>query len=151
MRLSLYRDFSERNHILKTKVRCHIVWLSEQNFIDCTNYCPKHKHSISFWVITGSQIKWMGRKTQLLGMLLVSVSWVISGVRVRGNLVVSVLDYQSWGSGFKSRSGRNLDRDFCSICTPSELSYGEYTDRTLSVGRWDSEGGDWPPALICRG
>jgi len=27
----------------------------------------------------------------------------------------------------------------------------EYTDCTLSVGGWDSEGEDWPPTLICRG
>jgi len=33
----------------------------------------------------------------------------------------------------------------------SQLSYDEYTDCTLSVGRWDSEGEDWPPALICHG
>jgi len=34
---------------------------------------------------------------------------------------------------------------------PSQLSYDEYTDCTLSVGRTDGEGEDWPPALICRG
>ena len=33
----------------------------------------------------------------------------------------------------------------------SQLSYDEYTDRTLSVWRWDGEGENWPPALICRG
>ena len=34
---------------------------------------------------------------------------------------------------------------------PSQLSYDEYTDRTLSVGRWGGEGKDWPTALICLG
>jgi len=34
---------------------------------------------------------------------------------------------------------------------PGQLSYDEYTDRTLSVGRRDGEGEDWPPALICCG
>ena len=33
----------------------------------------------------------------------------------------------------------------------SQLSYDEYTDLKLAVGRWDGEGEDWPPALICRG
>jgi len=32
-----------------------------------------------------------------------------------------------------------LDQDFRSICAPSQLSYDEYTDRPLSVGRWDGE------------
>ena len=34
---------------------------------------------------------------------------------------------------------------------PSQLIYDEYTDCTLSVGRWDEEGDDRPPAIICRG
>ena len=34
---------------------------------------------------------------------------------------------------------------------PSQLSYDEYTDHTLSVGRRDGEGEDWPPALIGHG
>jgi len=35
---------------------------------------------------------------------------------------------------------------------PSQFSFYEYTDRTLSVGRWyDGEREDWPPALMCRG
>ena len=56
-----------------------------------------------------------------------------------------------WGSN--PGHGRNLVRDFCSTCAPSQLSYDEYTDCTLSasVGRWDGEGEDWPPALICWG
>ena len=33
----------------------------------------------------------------------------------------------------------------------TELSYDEYTDNALSVGKWYGEGEDWPPALICRG
>jgi len=33
---------------------------------------------------------------------------------------------------------------------PNQLGYDD-TDRTLSVGRWDGKGEDWPPALICRG
>ena len=32
---------------------------------------------------------------------------------------------------------------------PSQLSYDEYTDRTLSVGRRDGEGEEWLPTLIC--
>jgi len=32
----------------------------------------------------------------------------------------------------------------------SQLSYDEYPDRSVSVGRWDGEGGDSPPALICQ-
>ena len=31
----------------------------------------------------------------------------------------------------------------------SQLSYDEHTDTTLSVERWDCEGEDWPPTLIC--
>jgi len=34
---------------------------------------------------------------------------------------------------------------------PSQLSYNEYTDRTLSVERWGGEREDWPFALTCRG
>ena len=30
-------------------------------------------------------------------------------------------------------------------CANSQLSYDEYTDRAQSVGRWDSEGENWPP------
>ena len=56
---------------------------------------------------------------------------------VRGSLVVSVLDCQSWGSGLNS-------------CAHSQLSYDEYTDRTPTVERWDGEGEDWPSARICR-
>ena len=33
----------------------------------------------------------------------------------------------------------------------SQLSYDEYTDRTMSMGIWDSEGEDWSFTLICRG
>jgi len=32
-----------------------------------------------------------------------------------------------------------------------QLSYDEYTDSTLSVGRWDGEGEDLLSTLICRG
>jgi len=35
--------------------------------------------------------------------------------------------------------------------TAGKLSYNEYIDRTLSVGRWDSDGEDWPPARMCQG
>jgi len=31
------------------------------------------------------------------------------------------------------------------------MIYDEYTDRTLSVGRWDGEGEYWPSTFICRG
>jgi len=34
---------------------------------------------------------------------------------------------------------------------PSQLSFDEYTDRTLPAGRWDGETEDWPPTRICRG
>jgi len=33
--------------------------------------------------------------------------------------------------------------------SPSEISYDEHIDHTLSVGR--GEGKDWPPDLICQG
>ena len=39
---------------------------------------------------------------------------------------------------------------FAPPAPPSQLSYDEYTDRTLSVGRWDSEGANWPPIQICQ-
>src|SRR6218665_907614 len=45
--------------------------------------------------------------------------------------------------------GRNSDRDFCSTYSSSQLSYDEYTDHALSVGRCDGEGEDWLPAFIC--
>ena len=65
-------------------------------------------------------------------------------------LVVSVLDSQLWGSGFKSRPGQTFGLT-APPAPPSQLSYDEYIDRTLSVGRWDGEGEDWPAALICWG
>jgi len=34
---------------------------------------------------------------------------------------------------------------------PTECSYDDFTDRALSVGRWDCEGQDTEPALVCRG
>jgi len=34
---------------------------------------------------------------------------------------------------------------------PSQLSYDEYNNCTLSMGRWDGEGEDWPPDFICQG
>ena len=56
---------------------------------------------------------------------------------VRGSLVVSVLDCQSLGSGFKPLHAR-VEMWF-EISVPSapssQLSYDEYTDSTLSVGR----------------
>ena len=33
---------------------------------------------------------------------------------------------------------------------PSQFTYDGYTDRTMSVGRPDGEGEDWPPALLCQ-
>src|SRR6218665_3884949 len=42
-------------------------------------------------------------------------------------------------------------QDFCSICTPSQLDYNEYTDCTLSVGRRNGEGQNWPYTLIRKG
>ena len=75
------------------------------------------------------------------------VKWV-----VRGYLVVSVLYCQPRGSGFKSRPGQNFLSEISDPSLhPSLLSYDEYTDRTLPVGRWGGEGEDWPSALIGRG
>src|SRR6218665_4179681 len=42
--------------------------------------------------------------------------------------------------GSNPGQGRNLVRDFCFTCAPSQPSY-EYTDRTWSVGRYGGEGG----------
>ena len=64
-------------------------------------------------------------------------TWKMPTVLVHGGLVVSILDCQSRGLGFKSRRG-------IEICASSQFSYDEYIDRTLSVGRWNGEGEDWP-------
>jgi len=33
----------------------------------------------------------------------------------------------------------------------SQFKCSEYTDRTLSVGKWDCTGESWLPILVCRG
>lgn len=43
------------------------------------------------------------------------------------------------------RQGGNLVWDLCYTCTISQLSYEEYTDCILWVGRRDGEGEDWTP------
>src|SRR6218665_216544 len=49
--------------------------------------------------------------------------------------------HSQWPVALKRVRGSNpgqeriLDRDLCSTCDPSEPSYDEYTDRTLSVRR----------------
>ena len=50
-----------------------------------------------------------------------------------------------WGSN-PGESG-NLVQDFCFTCAPSQLSYDEYTDCTLSLERWDGEGEGWPSTI----
>lgn len=37
----------------------------------------------------------------------------------------------------------------CSIWTTRQLSYNEYTDHVVLVGRREGEGDVWPPALVC--
>src|SRR6218665_1813276 len=37
-------------------------------------------------------------------------------------------------------SGRNLGKDFCSACAPSQLSYDEYTDRNTFSGKMRRQG-----------
>jgi len=41
-----------------------------------------------------------------------------------------------------------IHRYFYSTYTPKKLSYDEYAECTLSVGRWDGEREDWPPAFV---
>ena len=63
---------------------------------------------------------------------------------VHCDLVVSVLDCQSRGHGFKSQPGQMVVFGYrLNLCLHRQLSYDEYTGRTLSVGRWDNEVEDW--------
>jgi len=66
-------------------------------------------------------------------------------LRVRWHWV-SVLDCQS--RGLKFQSGKKFVLRFL---IHSDLSYDKYTNCTLTVGRWDSEGESCSPAFICRG
>ena len=70
---------------------------------------------------------------------------------------------EKWGTQWSSgwRAGLPIDRFEVQIparaeiwfetsappVPPSQLSYDEYTDCTLSVERWDGKGDDWPPAI----
>src|SRR6218665_3240424 len=85
------------------------------------------------------------RTTSVLFCFLCAGVWS-SGKRV-GLPIVRFGDQTAAGQKFGSRLLFHLRRP----APPSQLSYDEYTDRTLSVGRGDGEGKDWPPVLICRG
>ena len=71
----------------------------------------------------------------LLFLLFVLVLFLLG---VLDSLVVSALDCQSRGRGFKSLPGQKFDLRFLfhqPTVPRSQLSYNEYTDRTLSLGR----------------
>ena len=105
-------------------------------------------------LVYGSRLNWLlaGNRTPKLSDCLGVLNPVSSEVDVRGGLVVGVLGCQSWALGFNSL-GIEIWLEILLRLRPvtnSALMSIEYTDRTLSdlsVGRWDGEGEDWPPAL----
>ena len=70
----------------------------------------------------------------------------------RDSLVVTGQPVDGGVKGSDILQGRHLIRDFfVHVCAPCQLSYNEYTDRTLLVCSSEAEEEDWPSVLICRG
>ena len=55
------------------------------------------------------------------------------------------------GLGFKFPPGQKHFQILAALTLPCQLSYNQYNDLTMSVGRTEGEAEDWPPVFICRG
>ena len=113
---------------------CKHFFLHKHNNSD--NLCLKMKN-FYIYVYYLKLIHWQN----YISLMTLRSGWVLTThPHVLNSVVVSMLDCvirKGWSSN--SQEGRNVVRDVCSTCTPNQLSYDEYTDRTLLVGRWDGD------------
>lgn len=61
------------------------------------------------------------------------------------------MDNRSLGRGSNPTRAENWFEISSKLASPSQLSYHEYTECTLFVGRQGSEEEDWSPTLLCWG
>ena len=109
---------------------------------------------IGWWPSCGDYSNMTGQQFSILCDTMWVELQVLNSVVVNtiGCLVVSVLDYQSWGSGFKSRPGQKFGSRFLLHLRP--LANPAMMSTLTTHCHWedeDGEGEDWPPAIICWG